>query len=98
MPPLPFPAAGHVSAVTRSGVIVVAGGETAAGALGASVAFDRARRRWVSLPPLDPARTGFGAAAFGDRFYVFGGAGSDPGYYDHTESIDLSGIGHGAAA
>jgi Kelch motif len=92
MPSVPFPVAGHVSAVTRSGLMVVAGGETAAGPLAATVAFDFSRRRWVALPALDPARTGFGAAAFGDRFFVFGGAGADPGYYDLTESLDLGGI------
>ena len=89
MPPLPYPAAGHVSAVTRNGLIVVAGGEVAVGPLAETVAFDFRHRRWIKLPSLDPARTGFGAAAFGNRFFVFGGAGLDPGYYDLTESLDL---------
>jgi N-acetylneuraminic acid mutarotase len=89
---LPYAAAGHVSAVTRTGLIVVSGGEVAAGALSDTVAFDFRRHRWTRLPSLDPARTGFGAAAFGDRLFVFGGAGPDPGYYDLTESLDLSSV------
>ena len=92
MPPLPFPAAGHVSAVTRNGLMVVAGGEVAAGPFGDSAAFDFERGKWLSLPPLEPGRTGFGAATFGNRFFVFGGAGGDPGYYDFTESIDLNNL------
>ena len=93
MPPLPFAAAGHVSAVTRNGLMVVAGGEVAAGPLADVVAYDFARKRWLRLPSLDPARTGFGGVAFGNRFYVVGGAGVDPGYYDFTESIDLATVG-----
>ena len=89
MSPLPYPTAGEVSAVTRDGTIVVAGGEVAAGPMGNAVAFDFDRHKWKTLPPLDPARTGFGAVTYGNRFYVFGGAGVDPGYYDFTESLDL---------
>lgn len=92
-PPLPYAAAGHVSAVTRNGMLVVLGGETAAGPLADAYALDLRSGRWLRLEPLDPARTGFGTAAIGSVVYSFGGAGTETAYYDVTEAIDLRSVG-----
>jgi non-specific serine/threonine protein kinase len=92
LPALPKPTSGMAAAVTRNDFVVVLGGEGAEGAHAEVFAYDLLRSKWLALPPLEPARTGFGAAAKGTTVYAFHGAGADPGYYDITESIDLSGL------
>lgn len=88
-PDMPYATAGHVSVVTRNRLLVVLGGEGTPGPFADAYALDLRTKRWFPLPALDPARTGFAAAAFGSVVYAFGGAGTDPAYYDLTEAIDL---------
>lgn len=90
LPPLLTKRSGHVSALTANGLIVTAGGEHAAGIFDSVEAYDVRRGRRFRLPSLDPARTGFAAAAKGTTFYVFSGA-SDAGYLNRTEALDTRG-------
>lgn len=91
LPPLRTKRSGHVSAVTSNGLLVSAGGEHAGGVFDSVEAYDLRRRRRVTLPALDPARTGFAAVARGTWFYVFSGA-SDAGYLDRTEVLNTRGL------
>lgn len=79
---------GHASAVSDNGYIVALGGEGLGSIFSAAEAYHIRRDKWVPLPPLDPGRTGAGAAAVGSRVYAFFGA-SDAGYLATTESFDL---------
>jgi len=84
MPDLPIPLAYAAGAVTQKGQIYVAGGSTEPGEQQASArAFMHQRYddapRWKELPPL-PAEPRIlpVAAAFGDTFYLCGGAALEP--------------------
>jgi hypothetical protein len=56
-------------------VVAIGGGDDPAGwVTGATWAYEPGEDRWRRLPDLVHARHGHGAAAVGERAYVFGGA------------------------
>jgi hypothetical protein len=90
-PPLLQARSGHVSAMTRNGLVVSAGGETATGVISSVEAYSLYGRRSLRLPSLSPGRTGFGGVAIGDKFYVFSGA-TMTDYLATTQVLDLRGV------
>jgi non-specific serine/threonine protein kinase len=91
LPPLLTKRSCHVSAITSNGLLVTAGGEHANGVFDSVEAYDLRHGRRLRLPALDPARTGFAAAAKGTAFYVFSGA-ADSGYLSRAEVLQTRGL------
>jgi N-acetylneuraminic acid mutarotase len=71
---------GGIAAATRSGRIVVFGGEENAGTIREVELYDPASRKWSSLPDMRTPRHGLGGVSFGKRVYAVEG-GPQPGLH-----------------